>query len=232
MVAQCRQTCNTRQGKARTRWAHRMYTSNKRLVLFSSEYHRVVKTGAALDSVQVMETCEQVRRVADMRAEAFYEDSHFDRFISTYKKKFSDVEYERLMRSLDDRDDSVVGTLVALDQPTAEGTVLGCVDVLKASSRGSIHIETDKNLDGWYYMKNVVVDPAYRRQGIARQMLLTAEERICSISSDARGVFVHVELSNVDAVSLYMSLGYEHEDESVALAPVTVGVVALLSKAL
>lgn len=207
-----------------------MYNS-KRFVLFSNENHHVVKTRAALDSVQVMETCEQVRRVADMRAEAFYEDSHFDRFISTYKKKFSDVEYERLMRSLDDGDDSVVGTLVALDQPTAEGTVLGCVDVLKASSRG-IHVETGKNVDGWYYMKNVVVDPAYRRQGIARQMLLTAEERIRSISSDARGVFVHVELSNVDAVSLYMSLGYEHEDESVALAPVTVGVVALLSKAL
>lgn len=228
MVAQCRQTCNTRQGKTRTGWTHRMYNSKR--LMFSSEYS-AGKTRAALDSVQVMETCEQVRRVADMRAEAFYEDSHFDRFISTYKKKFSDVEYERLMRSLDDGDDSVVGTLVALDQPTAEGTVLGCVDVLKASSR-SIHVETGKNLDGWYYMKNVVVDPAYRRQGIARQMLLTAEERIRSISSDARGVFVHVEMSNVDALSLYKSLGYEHEDESVALAPVTVGVVALLSKAL
>jgi len=169
-----------------------------------------------------------------MRAEAFYENSHFDRFISTYKKKFSDTEYERLMRSVDVADTSVVGTFVALDQSTPEGMILGCMDVLRASPQ-VVETSSGIDLEGWYYIKNVVVDPKHRRQGIARQMLLSVEERIrCSstLSGFTQGIFVHVELSNIDAVALYKSVGYEYEDSSVASGPVSVGVMALLLKTL
>lgn len=188
--------------------------------------------------IQAVGTCEQMRQVADMRAEAFYENSHFDRFISTYKRQFSDIEYERLTKMLPAEPRSVVGTFVAVEQPTPEGKILGCMDILKASSDQQ---ETSRDLTGWYYIKNVVVEPSSRRQGIGRQMLLTAEEMIrSSIACDSSdttpsgdvGIFVHVELSNVDALSLYTSLGYSREDAMAETSEpiVSVGVVALLSK--
>lgn len=204
------------------------------IVLTKSRYSSGESNVTAHVPIQPVRTCDDKRRVADMRAEAFYENSHFDRFISTYKKKFSDTEYERLMRSVDVADTSVVGTFVALDQSTPEGMILGCMDVLRASPQ-VVETSSGIDLEGWYYIKNVVVDPKHRRQGIARQMLLSVEERIrCSstLSGFTQGIFVHVELSNIDAVALYKSVGYEYEDSSVASGPVSVGVMALLLKTL
>ncbi len=53
---------------------------------------------------------------------------------------------------------------------------------------------------------NVVVSEAYRRQGIAR-MLLTELERM---TQGAESYMLEVRESNIPAISLYKSLGYEN----------------------
>lgn len=223
-------------------------------------------SGATIGQTEniLVETCvtgEQLRRVADMRAEAFYEDSHFGRFTKTYKKQFSDGEYARLARWMENdggEASPVVGTFVSLEHsPSADNIsanlILGCMDILKAPPNIKQEHDIHPSLCEveWYYIKNIVVDPAYRRRGIARQMLLAAEGMIRQShlpNSDSPsshrenneevplhhvGIMVQVELSNINAVSLYESLGYQQCDgRMMDRDGPRVGVLALLSKIL
>ena len=56
-------------------------------------------------------------------------------------------------------------------------------------------------------MMNVAVDPAYRRQGVARELLNALEDalRARAVSS----LTLEVRASNTPAIALYQSLGYD-----------------------
>ena len=54
---------------------------------------------------------------------------------------------------------------------------------------------------------NVAVDPAYRRQGIAEQLLLRLEQDLKD--EDVHSLTLEVRPSNTPAVSLYEKLGYK-----------------------
>ena len=54
---------------------------------------------------------------------------------------------------------------------------------------------------------NVAVDPAYRRQGVAEQLLLRLEQDLKD--EDVHSLTLEVRPSNTPAVSLYEKLGYK-----------------------
>jgi ribosomal-protein-alanine N-acetyltransferase len=61
-------------------------------------------------------------------------------------------------------------------------------------------------VDAWHVM-NVAIAPSYRRRGVARALL----ERVFEVTAadPRRGYTLEVRVSNVDAIRLYESLGFE-----------------------
>lgn len=53
---------------------------------------------------------------------------------------------------------------------------------------------------------NITVNPAYRRQGLAKKVLDTIDD--LAIGRDLYKIFLEVRASNVSAINLYESLGY------------------------
>lgn len=61
---------------------------------------------------------------------------------------------------------------------------------------------------GWIY--SLVVDPRFRRRGIARALMAEAERRLRDLGCPK--INLQVEVSNRDVVALYEKLGYAVED--------------------
>jgi [ribosomal protein S18]-alanine N-acetyltransferase len=57
------------------------------------------------------------------------------------------------------------------------------------------------------YIQTIEVDPAFRRRGIARELLRRAEDS----AREARATYIwlHVDETNAGAIALYQSCGYE-----------------------
>jgi ribosomal-protein-alanine N-acetyltransferase len=68
------------------------------------------------------------------------------------------------------------------------------------------YVINSRYVDAWHVM-NVAVDPAYRRRGIATQLL----ERLFELTKDdrRRGYTLEVRVSNAGAIALYERLGFE-----------------------
>ena len=56
-------------------------------------------------------------------------------------------------------------------------------------------------------MMNIAVDPNYRRQGIANQLILTLIQQLSV--RDSHSLMLEVRVSNAPAIALYESLGFE-----------------------
>jgi len=104
------------------------------------------------------------------------------------RRCFSAPWSERMLR--EHLENECAATLVAMGE---DGTLLGYAGLLVVLDEG--------------YITNVAVEPAYRRQGIARE-LLQVFERFGRANALA---FLTLEVrdSNVPARTLYQSLGYE-----------------------
>lgn len=63
----------------------------------------------------------------------------------------------------------------------------------------------------YIYIADLFVDPAFRRQGIARKLMQKAAEYGRAVG--ARSVQLETAHTNKEAQGLYESLGYEHEQE-------------------
>jgi len=61
------------------------------------------------------------------------------------------------------------------------------------------------------YLKNLLVDPSYRRQGIAAA--LVGAVRDYAVAEGASVVVLHVDRENVGAVRLYMGAGFRFDEE-------------------
>jgi ribosomal-protein-alanine N-acetyltransferase len=68
------------------------------------------------------------------------------------------------------------------------------------------YVINSRYVDAWHVM-NVAVDPAYRRRGIATQLL----ERLFELTKEdrRRGYTLEVRVSNAGAIALYERLGFE-----------------------
>jgi ribosomal protein S18 acetylase RimI-like enzyme len=152
--------------------------------------------------------------VARIRAEAFYEESHFGRFTATYIQQFTEREFARI-KGGDTWNSQVVARVSSKS--------VGCAEIV---------LQTQESSDGHvdeYLVKNVVVVPEYRRCGLARGMLQVIEDHV----GQREGVVsVDVELANTQAVQLYESLGYRAAlgNDGTSESLTKVGVIVRLSK--
>ena len=155
--------------------------------------------------------------VARMRADAFYEESHFGRFTATYIQQFTEREFDRIKGG---------ATWNCQVVARVSSKSVGCAEVVlqvKESSLGADHHRQYQ-----YLVKNVVVVPEYRRCGIARSILRVVEDYVGQMEGV---VSVDVELANTQAVQLYESLGYRASgDDGTIESSTKVGVIARLSK--
>ncbi len=65
------------------------------------------------------------------------------------------------------------------------------------------------NMAGEVHVLNIAVDSAYRRKGVARQMMEAAKQRV--LAWKASCMTLEVRVSNTPAINLYESLGFKEE---------------------
>jgi DNA-3-methyladenine glycosylase I len=70
----------------------------------------------------------------------------------------------------------------------------------------------DETQAGELYLDSLAVLPAYRRQGIARQLLLATKERAVSMGLPVVGLLV--DKGNPIGEALYASLGFRYVNDS------------------
>lgn len=179
-------------------------------------------------TLHVMRATEaQLPAVAEMRAEAAYEEAVFDRLRATKQKRFASKELDRLQRLAQCSEVTTSWTLVAVE----EGHVVGSVDVsvAKEDVLRDAGLAVDENVDSaHHYVDNVVVKEACRGRGVGTRLMEAVE---VEVGGGAGVLFVRVEMNNTEAVRLYAKLGYENicgsDDDECAS---TVGVVVALCK--
>ncbi|MGB3299869.1 MAG: GNAT family N-acetyltransferase [Phormidesmis sp.] len=62
------------------------------------------------------------------------------------------------------------------------------------------------------YLSNLAIDPAYRREGVAQQLIATCES--VALSWGFHSVYLHVMADNVAAQALYARAGYQQREVS------------------
>jgi ribosomal-protein-alanine N-acetyltransferase len=120
------------------------------------------------------------------------------------------------LRRLELRDLDAVEEIERASYPTPWSRAMFAAELRKPSSLAiGAYRETgelvgyaivSRYVDAWHVM-NVAVYPAYRRRGIARELL----ERVFEITSadPRRGYTLEVRVSNADAIRLYERMGFE-----------------------
>eukprot|EP01023_Acetabularia_acetabulum_P036091 TRINITY_DN3412_c0_g2_i1.p4 TRINITY_DN3412_c0_g2~~TRINITY_DN3412_c0_g2_i1.p4 ORF type:complete len:188 (-),score=9.21 TRINITY_DN3412_c0_g2_i1:669-1232(-) len=131
-------------------------------------------------------------QVAQLRARAYYSTSN-SRYVSSMIKTFQLQELRALKLRL--KKDYVC--IVAL---TPQDLVIGNLDIEQQNAR--------------YFIHNVVVDEAYRRQGIARTLMTAAENKIQELTPQNVRICTKVEAQNTAALNLYYDLGFQETGES------------------
>ncbi|KAI8106111.1 hypothetical protein M9435_000658 [Picochlorum sp. BPE23] len=167
-----------------------------------------------------MDTEDDMRMISQMRADAFYEEQHFGRFIASYKKQFAEKEFLRLQSSQGSAVNIVACSAQVGERSSSVPCVVGCLEMDIVRGQNSVAL-----------IKNVVVIPEYRRQGIAQKMLKYAEDEAETMGAVL--LRVDVELANTSAVSLYEGFGFDRmsdDDESWTESQTRVGRIVTLSK--
>ena len=113
---------------------------------------------------------------------------HIPQVAALERKCFSAPWSERMLR--EHLDNECAATLVALGE---DGTVLGYAGILVVLDEG--------------YITNIAVEPAYRRQGIARELLQVFER--FALGNKLAFLTLEVRASNAAARALYTKEGYE-----------------------
>ncbi len=136
-------------------------------------------------------------------------------------------DFYRMMTRLVEREDSQYSfknTLVAMDGDKVVGISVsydgGKLHILRKafieSAKkyvGKDHTGMDDETQaGELYLDSLAVLPAYRRQGIARQLLLATKERASSMGLPVVGLLV--DKGNPIGEALYASLGFRYVNDS------------------
>jgi GNAT superfamily N-acetyltransferase len=87
---------------------------------------------------------------------------------------------------------------------TENGIVLGAVDISDKEMKSAAH-----NITEGLYLSSMVVDPAYRRLGIASELLQAAENQ--AVARGAACMWLFVQKDNDAAMALYERHGYEKQ---------------------
>ncbi|KAI3670731.1 hypothetical protein L1987_87727 [Smallanthus sonchifolius] len=172
---------------------------------------------------------EEYWTAAWLRAETHWENRTDDRFADSYKKKFTEQEFNALKRQSETKLGQKSACIVTVkkeprnERHTVLKSVVGTLDV---SIRPFLHGETfpgekvkapifhsteRKEPKSQYgYIANLCVAKSARRQGIARNMLHFAIN--FAVSDGAEQVYVHVHRNNIAAQELYQKIGFKVVD--------------------
>ncbi|KAL4563752.1 hypothetical protein LXL04_027797 [Taraxacum kok-saghyz] len=185
------------------------------------EFGQFVARRAVLD--------EEYWTAAWLRAETHLEDRKDDRFVDSYRRKFTEQEFNALKRQSKTKHGQKSACIVTVkkehgsERQTVLKSVVGTLDV---SIRPFLHGETfpgeivkapiffnTERTDPkkqYGYISNLCVAMSARRQGIARNMLHFAIES--AMSDGVEQVYVHVHRKNIAAQELYKKIGFNIVD--------------------
>ncbi|ONH97593.1 hypothetical protein PRUPE_7G199400 [Prunus persica] len=196
----------------------RLQTSDQDLVQEKKfEFGRFIAREAILD--------EELWTAAWLRAESHWEDRANDRFADSYKRKFSDQEFNAIKRRRKGEYGQKCSCIITVRKEpknvkyTVVKSVVGTLDLSirylldgetfpgereKAPPFCSIS-RTQSNRYG--YISNLCVSKAARCQGIASSMMHFAIR--LALLEGAEQVYVHVHRKNKPAQELYRKMGFE-----------------------
>ncbi|KAK3268869.1 hypothetical protein CYMTET_22650 [Cymbomonas tetramitiformis] len=137
-----------------------------------------------------------LRQVATLRAEVFYEDQGYTRFIDSFKRQFAQQELRALRIRIQQ---PLAACFVAVEAQASGQRVVGCADV-------RLPYEKEGDLPG-AYLSNLCVDTSARRQGIASK-LITHGARVVQDSWGMGEMHCHVYCANNAALTLYLKHGF------------------------
>jgi len=136
------------------------------------------------------------------------------------------TDFYRMMTILVEREDSQYSyrnTLVAMDEDCLVGVAVsydgGCLHELRQAfiqsakeylGKDHSHMD-DETQAGELYLDSLAVKPAYRRQGIAKRLLMTTKEKADQMGMPCVGLLV--DMGNVAGESLYTSVGFRYVND-------------------
>mmetsp|Transcript_34071 Transcript_34071/g.47223 ORF Transcript_34071/g.47223 Transcript_34071/m.47223 type:complete len:251 (+) Transcript_34071:43-795(+) len=155
--------------------------------------------------VRQVENDDEVEQVAMLRAETYYEDQMYNRFVASFKNQFAEQELRSIKTRILEHPEQRFACLAAVD--TASQKVIGTADVRIPEPR--------EKLPGTY-ISNVCVNPSHRRLGVASALLA----KCCATANDwsMQDVYAHVKANNESAELMYIKFGFheitrEHKTE-------------------
>nr|KAJ0195343.1 hypothetical protein LSAT_V11C700356890 [Lactuca sativa] len=185
------------------------------------EFGQFVARRAVLD--------EEYWAAAWLRAETHLEDRKDDRFADSYRRKFTEQEFNALKRQCETKHGQKSACIVTVkkengnERHTVLKSVVGTLDVSirpflhgetfpgeKVKATIFFNTETKEPKKQYGYIANLCVAKSARRQGIARNMLHFAINT--AMSDGVEQVYVHVHRKNIAAQELYKKIGFKIVD--------------------
>ncbi|KAG2423292.1 hypothetical protein HXX76_015441 [Chlamydomonas incerta] len=168
----------------------------------------VVESSGLSVTMRKVQTLDELRQVATLRADAYYAENQ-SRFVGSLKKKFVEQEVESLQQrtsATSKQGKPFCECLVAVQADSS--TVLGCIDMrLPAALNGAHPAGVPAEDTGGCYLLNVVVREDVRGQGLGRAIMRAAMGRAVHTWGAAR-LYTHVEADNEVAYNLYAGCGF------------------------
>lgn len=158
-------------------------------------------------------------QVAVLRAECYYEDRPFTRFVTSFKSEYARAEFRRLKaHQVDVFDPSRLNCLICVDLSAAsrEGSVVGSIDVTDMSNVASKlniqgYVSGDRNtpnVNASTYLSNFCIREDHRRNKLGTLLVSCASEVLYTVAK-GRKVYAHVNRTNQAALTFYKKQNFK-----------------------
>ncbi|KAK9857997.1 hypothetical protein WJX84_005609, partial [Apatococcus fuscideae] len=153
---------------------------------------------------------DELAQAALLRAEAYYEENTFSRFVESFKKQFAERELESLVGRTASRQAGKTPKCICMVALSPEGDqgVVGTLDLRPpAAATGVPPPSIPEGDDLAAFMTNVSVGEDSRGQGIGKALLEQSIEK-AKTSWSATRIFAFVDSDNEVALGLYKRYGF------------------------
>lgn len=154
-------------------------------------------------------------QVAVLRAECYYEDRPFTRFVDSFKSEYARAEFRRLKaQQVDTFDPSRLNCLICVDRSagSSEGSVVGSIDVNDMSNvanklkvpgyDGGDSGASNKAANADTYLSNFCIREDHRRNKLGT-LLVSCASKVLYTAAKGRKVYAHVNRTNQVALTFY-----------------------------
>ncbi|QDZ21969.1 N-acetyltransferase domain-containing protein [Chloropicon primus] len=158
--------------------------------------------------IRLARDLSELYQVAMLRAECYYEDRPFTRFVENFKIEYARAEFRRL------KSQKVATCLVCVDLDSEAGglNVVGTIDVSDLSQvSGKVGVSSVQSGDAVFgsYLSNFCVRPGRRRRGLGSLLLACASHvHLACDRAVAHNVYAHVNRDNAKALLFYATEGF------------------------